>query len=338
MRYLATLLAIFLSLFTASVSASDADAEAQTQALARGRALSDLFLQARSEQLWSQMTPKMQEALGNQAALATFREQVGAQLGDELEVLDEKVTLADGHGTYLRTSRWSKLPQRILMQWVIDGDNHVAGFFVRPDQIAVTPAESKYLAYQTRADLRLPFDGEWFVFWGGRTAEQNYHVMNRGQRFAYDMLILRDGKSHRGNGAKLEDFYCWNQPIRSPAAGTIAHIVDGLADQTPGSMDAANAAGNHVIVDLGNDEYALLAHLRQGSVRVKRGDKVVAGDELGRCGNSGNTSEPHLHFHLQNTARFGDGDGLPAFFNHYIADGKPVARAEPLKGQRIRRN
>ena len=58
-------------------------------------------------------------------------------------------------------------------------------------------------------------------------------------------------------------------------------------------------AGNHVVLDLGSGEYALLAHLRRGSVRVRPGQRVRRGETLGRCGNSGNSSEPHLHFHVQ---------------------------------------
>ena len=93
--------------------------------------------------------------------------------------------------------------------------------------------------------------------------------------------------------------------------------------------------GNHVIIDHGNGEFSFLCHLRNGSVKVKPGDKVTKGQEIARCGNSGNTSEPHLHYHLQATGKFGDGDGLPAQFRDVVIDGKDVARGEPLRGQTI---
>src|SRR3546814_4096128 len=70
------------------------------------------------------------------------------------------------------------------------------------------------------------------------------------------------------------------------------------------------------MLDLGHGEYAMLAHLRRGSVAVEAGQQVAAGDELGRCGNSGNTSEPPLHLHLQDAPKFGEGNGLPVFFEH----------------------
>jgi murein DD-endopeptidase MepM/ murein hydrolase activator NlpD len=95
--------------------------------------------------------------------------------------------------------------------------------------------------------------------------------------------------------------------------------------------------GNHVIIDHGNGEFSLLAHLRRGTLAVELGQTVTAATPLGRCGHSGNTSEPHLHYHLQDTAVFGKGVGLPAQFQGYVADGEAVARGEPVKGQTIRR-
>jgi hypothetical protein len=325
---------LFLLLALLGTGAALAD-DAHT--LARGRELSKLFLERKHDALWAQMTPKMQEALKSVDALGAFRDQVGAQLGDEADVLDEKTTTVPGFTVYLRTARWSKLPARIVMQFALDADDRVAGFFVRPDPSAAKEqAPTTHLDYRTKASLRLPFDGEWYVFWGGRTLEQNYHGIDRGQRFAYDILVMRDDKSHDGDGTKLEQYYCWNRPILAPADATVVARVDSLPDQAPGKMDPAHATGNHVVLDLGDGEYAFVAHLRQGSVRVEEGARVARGDELGRCGNSGNTSEPHLHFHLQDTPKFGAGDGLPAQFVDYVADGKPVARGEPLKGQRVR--
>ena len=81
----------------------------------------------------------------------------------------------------------------------------------------------------------------------------------------------------------------------------------------------------------------LRATMIRFSVRVKPDQLVAEGDTLGLCGNSGNSSEPHLHYHLQNGPAFGAADGLPAFFNDYVADDKPVARGEPVRGQAIRR-
>jgi hypothetical protein len=327
---------ISLLIIVIAAASSFARAADDPATLERGRELSRLFVDSKIDTVWARMTPAMQAALKSKDGLADFRAQVGAQLGDEVEVLEEKTSSAEGVAVYLRTARWSKLPRRIQMQWAVDSEGRVAGFYVRPDPNDQTPAPTTRLDYETKAKLRLPFDGEWFVFWGGRTIEQNYHVINRGQRFAYDFLVMRDGKSRRGDGAQPADYFCWDTPILAPADGTVATMVDGLPDQKIGARDPTHAAGNHVVLDLGHGEFALLAHLREGSIAVKPGDAVKAGQPIGRCGNSGNTTEPHLHFHLQDAARFGEGEGLPAFFVDYLADGKTVAHGEPLRGQLVK--
>src|SRR3546814_3320485 len=167
------------------------------------------------------------------------------------------------------------------------------------------------------------------LVWGGHDIEQNYHAATPGQRFAYDLLKIVDGSSHRGDGSALEDYYCWNEKILAPADGTVLEAVDGLPDQAIGTRNTKAAAGNHVMLDLGHGEYAMLAHLRRGSVAVEAGQQVAAGDELGRCGNSGHTSEQHLHLHLQDAPKFGAGNGLAGFIEHYTTHGQPVDPGEP---------
>jgi murein DD-endopeptidase MepM/ murein hydrolase activator NlpD len=81
----------------------------------------------------------------------------------------------------------------------------------------------------------------------------------------------------------------------------------------------------------------LIAHLQPGSQRFKHGDHVQADAEIGRCGNSGNTSEPHVHYHLQDSPRPFDADGLPVTFVDLVVDGKPVETAEIVQGQQVRR-
>ena len=121
----------------------------------------------------------------------------------------------------------------------------------------------------------------------------------------------------------------------SPGSGTVVTVISNLPDNPPGVMDPTNPPGNFVVLDLGHKEYALLAHMQEGSVVVAEGDEVRPGQRIGLCGNSGNTSEPHLHFHLQDSRRFGKGDGKPVFFSTYLSNGKPVARGEPVRGEII---
>lgn len=328
-------IAAFVALLLPPGASAAGDAQpSDDPTIAAGRELSQLFLAGRTGALWPRMSAPMQAALGKPEALATFRRQIQSQLGTEDEVLSEQTDSAAGARLYLRSARWSKVSVAVTLQWALDAEGNVVGLQVRPAQ-AAEPAPSAYLGYRTRAHLRLPFEGEWFVVWGGRTLEQNYHAVSRGQRFAHDFVKVVNGKTHRGSRRELGDYYCWNEKILAPAGGRVVAAVDGLPDQAIGTTNATQPDGNHVILDLGHDEYALLAHLRQGSVRVKRGEQVAAGTELGRCGNSGNTSEPHLHFHLQDHPRFGAGAGLPAFFSDYAADGRRVQFGEVLRGQRV---
>ena len=99
---------------------------------------------------------------------------------------------------------------------------------------------------------------------------------------------------------KLESYSIFGATVYSPGNGVILRCADGLADLAPSQTDRTNAAGNHVVIRLDElDVNLLLAHLRRGSVLVKVGDRVSAGQPIGQVGNSGNTSEPHLHIHAQ---------------------------------------
>jgi hypothetical protein len=194
--------------------------------------------------------------------------------------------------------------------------------------------------YESKIAYRLPVNGVWWVIWGGDTVLQNYHVEYQNQRHAYDIVIWKDGGTHTGDGNRNEDYWVFGQPLLAPAAGTVVAVLDGIANNTPGVLNPEpHPAGNHVVIQTAAREFVFLAHLKQKSIRVKQGDRVVAGDLLGLAGNSGNSSEPHLHIHVQDKADFfaPDAIGLPLRFSDYLADGKPVSTGEPVQGQFIER-
>jgi murein DD-endopeptidase MepM/ murein hydrolase activator NlpD len=295
-----------------------------------GRQLTAQFFAGELDAVWSRFTPKMQEAMKSRAALEAFQAQVLKDMGTETEVIDEVVTPLMSYHVYMRTIRTQRWPQPVSITWSFDDKGQVAGFYVAPKKVA---AASRHMDYRTRARLQLPFKGAWTVVWGGRTVEQNYHAMVQDQRFAYDFLIVKDGATHTGDGARNEQYFAYNQPILAPAPGKVVAAVDGLPDNVPGQMDPKHPAGNHVVIDHGNSEFSFLGHLKPGSLKVKVGQQVKAGALLGLCGNSGNSSEAHLHYHLQNAPGYAKGEGLPAQFQNYKADGKPVDRGEPTQGQ-----
>ena len=278
-------------------------------------------------------SPGAQERAGVRGEkLAAVREQVRAA-GEEASVVSETVTLRDGNRSYVRRLKLTRAPGEFDMTWVLTADGKIAGFTLRPAE-----APSRYADYQPKARYRLPFEGEWLVFWGGRMVAQNYHASVPNQRFAYDLVVVgADGATHRGDGKQLTDSLCWGLAILAPADGKVVTARDGLDDQAIGTMDPGHPEGNHVVIEHAPGEYSLLAHLQKGSVQVKPGDAVKAGQVLARCGNSGNTSEPHLHVQLMTTpALTRESDSLPLPFSSYLADGQPVARGEPVKGQHVR--
>lgn len=191
----------------------------------------------------------------------------------------------------------------------------------------------------TAVVLPLPADGTWLVFWGGDDPRDNYHVLTPSQRHAYDLVVWEDGSTFRGEGTRNEDYFCFGRPIVAPADAKVVEVVSGLPDNTPGQMDPAHAAGNHVMLELAAGRYLLLAHMQAGSVVLREGDQVRRGATVGKCGNSGNTSEPHLHLHLQDRPVFGDPEarGLPLQFGDVIVDGARLPTAAPVRGRFLTR-
>lgn len=135
------------------------------------------------------------------------------------------------------------------------------------------------------------------VVWGGKSLRDNHHAASPGQRWAYDLVVEPAGLG----SANLADYGCFGTDVLAPAAGIVHLARDGLADLAIGETlnDPQSLLGNHVVLKLPQGTFLVLAHLRQGSVAVKAGQTVMEGDLLGACGNSGNSSEPHIHVHHQ---------------------------------------
>jgi murein DD-endopeptidase MepM/ murein hydrolase activator NlpD len=168
-----------------------------------------------------------------------------------------------------------------------------------------------------RSDIRLalPFHGRWTVFWGGDRPEVNTHVTFPSQRRAADLVITgEDGRTFKTDGQKNEDYLAYGQDILAAADGVVSMVVDGVPDNVPGSMDPYMAPGNVVFIRHTPSVYSVYAHLQPGSARVKVGGKVKQGEIIGRCGNSGNSSEPHLHFQLEDGPLFEKSWGVEPLF------------------------
>ncbi|MGB0059166.1 M23 family metallopeptidase [Candidatus Binatus sp.] len=159
-----------------------------------------------------------------------------------------------------------------------------------------------------------------------------------GQRYAIDWIQLGDdGKTFTGDEHDNKSYHAWDQEIHAAADGKIVEVKDGIPENVPNSgklavqMTYDTLAGNHIIEQLSEDHYAAYAHLRPGTIKVKVGDTVHAGDVLAHLGNTGNSSEPHLHFQVCDAPSFPASEGLPFAIDQYTYDDYKLDKApKPL--------
>jgi len=152
--------------------------------------------------------------------------------------------------------------------------------------------------------LAAPFRGEWLVVNGGRSTLINIHYSHANQRDALDIERIVNGQERTGDRKKWASYPSWGETLYAPADGKVAKVVNDLDDNPLGQRDEEHLAGNHVAIDLGNGRFVLMAHLQKGSVLVREGDVVRIGQPVAKCGNSGNTTGPHLHLQVQNKPDF----------------------------------
>ncbi|WP_244189497.1 M23 family metallopeptidase [Streptomyces incarnatus] len=158
------------------------------------------------------------------------------------------------------------------------------------------------------APLRFPLrGGAWYVGQGGGKG-LNHHFSISEQRGALDIVAVDRAHGRKRPGTGLESYLVYGAKLYAPCDGVVISAADGLPDQEPGLIRFGPLYGNHVFIDTGH-EVVKMAHLRPGSVAVSTGQNVRAGQLVGEVGNSGNTTEPHLHLHAER-----DGVGLDLAF------------------------
>ncbi|MFC1693048.1 M23 family metallopeptidase [Candidatus Latescibacterota bacterium] len=193
---------------------------------------------------------------------------------------------------------------------------------------------------QEASGFLLPFQGKWFVVWGGNTKEQNYHIESQNQTGAFDFVIISEnGKTYKQSGKMNEDYFAFGMPILSPKDGTVTDVIEGVRDNVLGIKNAYSALGNTIVIQHIDNVFSVLAHLKLGSITVRVGDQVKSGEVIAQCGNSGHSSEPHLHFHLQDNVIIPEGIGIKCFFSKIILerDGKTEVKTNysPIKSDII---
>lgn len=177
---------------------------------------------------------------------------------------------------------------------------------------------------------QLPFLDEWFVYWGGDNELYNYHYPFETQRYAYDFIKVdkASGVSYANFGKQCSDYYAFNSEVCAPLNGIVVDTKSNIKDNKLGKTNKKNPLGNYVIIKHNENEYSIIGHLKKNSIEVNIGDEITEKQIVGRCGNSGNSSEPHIHFQISNKPNLYSSQSLKINFEN---------KQEPIKGETVRR-
>jgi murein DD-endopeptidase MepM/ murein hydrolase activator NlpD len=203
---------------------------------------------------------------------------------------------------------------------------------------AIASGETTIRAGFAPGTFRFPLQGRWFV--AASATAHSHHRWVAAEEFALDLVRIGEGgKTHRGDGRRMQDYLAYGEPVMAVADGEVVKVHDGEPDNLamlrgPEETLAAyqkrivegqfamlasgpNAIpGNHVVIRHADGVYSVYAHLKPGSVAVADGQRVVAGQSIGAIGGSGNSTEPHLHFHLCDGPDALHCAGMPAHFDN----------------------
>ncbi|PQB05938.1 peptidoglycan DD-metalloendopeptidase family protein [Aureitalea marina] len=278
----------------------------------------------------------------SQAVFDMLNEDVQKQLGFEtIDQILKDYREAYGNIDSLEFIQEGNLAEVYLLHFVrgkqkmalsLDRENKLSGLRFMPVTEDVTPKIERNL---TR--LSLPFKGEWFTVWGGDTKAQNYHVISNAQRRAFDFLVLgSNNKTYQRSGTRNEDYWAFGKPIFAVCDALVVEVITGVEDNKPGAMNPRQALGNSVTLLTDKGEYIVYAHFEKGTVKVSNGERVKRGQLLGNCGNSGNSSEPHLHLHIQDGPKMLTSVGIKCFFDRLMVNKEIREDYSPIRLDRIR--
>lgn len=234
----------------------------------------------------------------------------------------------------------------------------VAGMAGIAVALALTLAGPRLLGVRAPVRIVSPVTGRWLAVNSPASKVPSHGVRAYGQAYAIDLVAEPEGAERPLFGAgpafrPPQDFPAFGLPVRAMCDGTVVRAWDRLDDHRSRSSYAALAVmvlegmvrefggprfvvGNHVVVRGDDGVFALVAHLRRGSVRVRPGDRVAAGDVIAACGNTGNTTEPHVHAQLMDRASLWTAQGVPfSFADVRIAHDDAVRDGVPVNGEHL---
>ncbi|WP_460220105.1 peptidoglycan DD-metalloendopeptidase family protein [Psychroserpens sp. MEBiC05023] len=268
---------------------------------------------------------EMQKALPLDKTQAFFSD-MKSRLGQIKSI--EFNTLKQGVAHVYKTTFDSELRDVLFY---LDDTDKIGGLLVSPHKPNNLPVIERNIT-----KMIIPFNEEVFVFWGGENVKQNYHVAYDNQKYAYDIMIMKDGVSHKGDPKVNSNYFVFGKEIIAPCDATVVKVITGVKDNIPGELNPEQLTGNTIVLQTENEEYILFAHLKEKSILVKEGQKVKQGEVMGQCGNSGNTTEAHLHLSLQNVADMNIATGGKLYFENIQVNGDIKNDYLPVKGDVIK--
>lgn len=262
----------------------------------------------------------MKKALPRQNTIQFFTEQVNGLMGN----IKEMRFYGFKKGAHIYRTVFDKAVADILIS--LNPKNEISGLYISPPKPRDLPILERNVT-----KMILPFNEEWFVYWGGTTEEQNYHVSEVSQQYAYDLMMVENGKSYQGDPKNNENYYVFGKEIIAPCNARVMKVITGVYDNVPGELNPADLTGNTIVLETENKEYILFAHLKEGSIAVEEGQDVNQGEVIALCGNSGNSSEPHLHLSLQNAIDMEASIGAKLYFDEIAVNGSIKNDYLPVK-------
>lgn len=223
-----------------------------------------------------------------------------------------------------------RLHYELFFEKTSEKEPNLLNFFTRAE-VDVYPTP-----YPGKTKLKLPLKGRIYVFDGHdfyahhrrQDAFRSGHFRTNSVRYAYDLMITNGaGELYHGDRFAKENWFSYGTPVYAPAAGTVVDTANDVPENSykdgqvvypniPNDIDPLGL-GNHVVIDHSNGEFSILIHMKPGSVRVKKGDRVKQAEQIGAIGFSGDTFLPHLHYMLMDGMDERTSRGLPSYFNDF---------------------
>jgi hypothetical protein len=213
----------------------------------------------------------------------------------------------------------------------LNDENQISEWFIPRNRL-----ENASILKRNATKMIFPFKEEAFVYWGGATADVNYHMKDMNQQYAYDILMVANGVPYKGDPLNNESYFVFGKEIIAPCDATVVKVIDGIKDNVPGEVNRLNLTGNTIVLETERKEYLLFAHIKENSILYKEGDLIKQGQVIAQCGNSGNTTQAHLHFQLQNTIDLFNTIGAKLYLDEIIVNGEIKKDYMPVKEDFVR--